>query len=103
VGQDVSDTRLAEGSHAVMMIPIPRTGIYRGVQGVEKARGVAGIEDIIVTAKEGQAMVPLPEGASYLGFIFSRGETPERAVEALRQAHAFLQLEFAEMLTVVRG
>jgi biotin carboxylase len=103
VGQDVSDARLADGSHAVMMIPIPRAGIYRGVQGVEEARGVAGIEDVIVTAKEGQAMVPLPEGASYLGFIFSRGETAQQAVEALRAAHACLEFEFAGMLPVLKA
>ena len=30
----------------------------------------------IVTAKAGQRLVPLPEGSSYLGFIFARGETP---------------------------
>jgi biotin carboxylase len=102
VGQDVSCARLEEGAHAVMMIPIPRAGVYTAVSGTEDARAVDGIEDIVVTAKQGQAMLPLPEGASYLGFIFARAETPERAVEALRAAHARLTFDFAEILPVVK-
>lgn len=102
VGEDVSGACLEPGAHAVMMIPIPRAGIYTGVSGLDDARAVDGIEDIVVTAKQGQAMLPLPEGASYLGFIFARAETPERAVRALRDAHARLTFDFAERLPVVK-
>ncbi len=102
IGEDVSGARLAAGAHAVMMIPIPRPGVYGGVSGIEEARGVEGIVDIAITAKEGQAMLPLPEGASYLGFIFSRADTPERAVQSLREAHACLEFDFAGMLPVVK-
>ena len=102
VGEDVSGARLEPGVHAVMMIPIPRAGIYTAVSGVDDARAVHGIEDVVVTAKQGQAMLPLPEGASYLGFIFARAETPERAVQSLRDAHARLTFDFAEILPVVK-
>lgn len=101
-GEDVSGARLDDGAHAVMMIPIPRAGIYVGVSGIEDARAVDGVDDIIVTAKQGQTMLPLPEGASYLGFIFARAETPARAVEALRDAHSRLEFEFATKLPVVK-
>ena len=64
----------------VMMIPIPRPGgIYHGVDGVERALAVADIEDVMITATEGQLLVPLPEGSSYLGFIFARGGNPGRS------------------------
>jgi biotin carboxylase len=102
VGEDIGDACLEAGAHGVMMIPIPRAGIYVGVSGVEDARAIDGIEDVIVTAKQGQAMLPLPEGASYLGFIFARAETPGGAVEALREAHRRLRFEFSSMLSVVR-
>ena len=102
MGEDVSDARLEMGAHAVMMIPIPRAGVYTDVAGLDAARAVDGIEDIVVTAKQGQAMLPLPEGASYLGFIFARGATAERAVQALRDAHACLTFDFAEILPVVK-
>jgi biotin carboxylase len=102
VGEDVSCARLEAGAHSVMMIPIPRAGIYTAVSGVEDARMADGIEDVVITAKQGQAMLPLPEGASYLGFMFARAETPERAVQALRAAHARLTFDFAEILPVVK-
>jgi len=34
--------------------------------------------------------VPLPEGASYLGFIFARADRAELVERALRDAHARL-------------
>jgi len=102
VGEDIGEVSLESGAHAVMMIPIPRAGIYIGASGIEDAGTVEGIEDIVVTAKQGQEMLPLPEGASYLGFIFARAETPQCAVQALRKAHARLRFEFAGKLPVVK-
>ena len=101
-GGDVSHARLASGAHAVMMIPIPRAGVYQGVDGLERARSVEGVEDVVITAKEGQIMLPLPEGASYLGFIFARGESAEKVEGVLRASHAFLRFEFATSLPVVK-
>ena len=75
----------------VMMIPIPQRGVFRGVAGVEEARQVAHVEDVRVTAKTDQVLVPLPEGSSYLGFIFARAERAADVVHALRQAHARLR------------
>ena len=84
----------------VMMIPIPRQGgIYRGVEGSERALAVADIEDVTITATEGQQLlVPLPEGSSYLGFIFARGETAEAVELALRRSHAELRFHIATAL-----
>ena len=101
IGESVAPN-LDEGTHAVMMIPIPRAGIYAGVSGIEEALAVKGIEDVVVTAKQGQAMLPLPEGASYLGFIFARADSKERAVQVLRDAHASLKFDFARTLPVVK-
>jgi hypothetical protein len=70
-----------------MMIPIPRGGILEDVRGLDEARAVPAIEDVTITMHKGQAVVPLPEGSRYLGFIFSRAETPAAAEAALRDAH----------------
>ncbi len=75
----------------VMMIPIPREGVYRGVEGVEEAEAVAGVDQVTITARPDQRLVPLPEGASYLGFIFARGAGPAEAERSLRQAHRALR------------
>ena len=102
IGEDVSRFHLAPGGHGVMMIPIPRAGVFRGVENEDAARQVAGIEDLIVTAKEGQMLIPLPEGASYLGFLFARAATPALAGDALRAAHARLRFQITTSLPVVR-
>lgn len=87
-------------ARGVMMIPIPARGIYRGVEGVDQARHVPGVEDIIITATPGQLMIPLPEGASYLGFIFALAATPAGAEAALRHAHTRLRFDLAAVLPV---
>jgi len=75
----------------VMMIPIPRRGILRGVDGVDGARAVPHVTDLRITAKMDQRLVPLPEGASYLGFIFARAASAGDVERALRDAHARLR------------
>ena len=98
-GEDVSSINMPTDAAGVMMIPIPREGIYVGVTGMEEAR--SGVEEVIITAKQGQKLVPLPEGSSYLGFIFARGESPKAVEQALRSAHHCLSFEFATALPVV--
>jgi biotin carboxylase len=102
LSQDVSAATLASGAHGVMMIPIPAAGIYSGVAGVEQATKTADIEAVEVTAKEGQYLELLPEGQSYLGFLFSRARSQEDAERALRKAHTCLSFRIAQALPVVR-
>ena len=63
----------------------------RGVEGADRARAVPHVEDVRITAKPDQRLVPLPEGASYLGFIFARADEPADVERALREAHARLR------------
>lgn len=102
LGEDVSAVRLDGLASGVMMIPIPKGGIYQSVEGVERAAVVAGIEDVVITAKVGQQFVPLPEGSSYLGFLFARGNSPAMAEAALRQSHAELKFHIATALDTFR-
>jgi biotin carboxylase len=86
------DTLSREGrAGGVMMIPIPQAGILRAVDGVDEARAIPGIEAVEITAPLNYPLVPLPEGDSYLGFIFARGSDPETVETALRAAHACLR------------
>jgi biotin carboxylase len=102
LGEDVSNAKLAAGGHGVMMIPIPHAGVYRGVQGLERARQIPGVEDIVITAKEGQETLPLPEGSSYLGFLFFRGKSADLVPEALREVHRCLKFVFSAALPIVK-
>jgi hypothetical protein len=92
LGEDVSAYTRETDASGVMMIPIPRRGILRRVECVEVARAVPGIVDVQITAKLDAPILPMPEGRSYLGFIFARGATPPDVQHALRVAHMCLHV-----------
>src|SRR5262245_7241976 len=87
VGEDVSGIQRQHGASGVMMIPILHEGVYEGVEGLENALQTPGVDEVAITAKIGQRLEPLPEGASYLGFIFSRASLPGDVEHSLREAH----------------
>jgi len=93
LGEDVRSYRRESCASGVMMMPIQRAGVYRGVEGVDEARATPFVEDVIITATPDQPLVPLPEGASYLGFIFARAGVSTEVVASLRQAHGRLRFQ----------
>ena len=99
LGIEIASLERERQAAGVMMIPIPRGGVLEEVRGQAAAKAVSGIEEVTITAHLGQDLIPLPEGSRYLGFIFARAESPERAEAALREAHR--RLEF--VITPARG
>ena len=91
------DTQREAGGAGVLMIPIPQPGILRRVEGILAAQRVPYIEEVVIDVREGYELVPLPEGASYLGFIFARAPSPAVAEAALRAAHACLHVVVAPL------
>ena len=87
LGADVSGLVRERPAAAVMMIPIPRRGVFRGVRGEDAARELPYIEELRITAKSDQLLEPLPEAGSYLGFIFARAPQASQAEAAVRAAH----------------
>jgi biotin carboxylase len=100
-GDDVTRYEREESAAGVMMIPIPQRGIFKGTKGETAARSVQYVEDVRITAKPGQLLEPLPEGDSYLGFIFARAAAAHTVVAALREAHQRLECEIAPELRVI--
>jgi biotin carboxylase len=92
---------IGEGA-GVMMIPIPKGGVLRAVHGVEEAEAVPNITGIEISIRPHTVVTPLPEGSSYLGFIFARAENPAAAEEALRAAHGKLRFDIAPLLRMAR-
>lgn len=101
IGEEIQTLERDTHATGVMMIPIPSAGILKGVTGVEAAAAVPLITGVEITAKVHHPLVPLPEGASYLGFIFARGEAPAQVEEALRQAHRCLHFEIRREIPVL--
>ena len=102
VGQEITSIERDKHAAGVMMIPIPSTGILKGVSGVEEALEVPLITGVEITAKLNYPLVPLPEGASYLGFIFARGVSPAEVDEAIRKAHELLRFEIRREIPVLK-
>jgi biotin carboxylase len=87
-------SREAEAS-GVMMIPIAAAGTLQRIGGQEKAKAVPGIVGLEVSVAPGRPVRPLPEGDRYLGFLFARGSSPAAVEDALRKAHACLDVVIA--------
>jgi biotin carboxylase len=79
----------------VMMLPIPRAGTLHEVRGQDEARAVEHIAGLEISIARGKPVVPLPEGDRYLGFVFAKADTPEQVEQALRTAHAKLEIDIA--------
>ena len=101
VGMEIDSLQREQRAGGVMMIPIPGAGLLRGVEGVAEAQAVPGIEGIEITAKPNYPIVPLPEGESYLGFIFARGQNPDQVEAALREAHRRLRFTIEETISLI--
>ena len=84
----------------VMMIPVPRSGIFERIEGLEEAERVPSVTEIRITARLKDYVAAWPEGSSYLGFIFARAKAPRDVEAALRAAHAKLFFEFSPRLPV---
>jgi biotin carboxylase len=102
-GEDISGWRREAVASAVMMLPIPRRGLLKGVEGVADAGSVPHVEEVRITAKPDQLLEPLPEAGSYLGFIFARASTPAEAEAAVRGAHAQLRFRIEATIDVAAG
>ncbi len=95
-----SDLPRESDASGVMMIPVPQSGILERVEGIEEAKATPGVEELHITARLHDFIAAWPEGASYLGFIFARGATPEAVETALREAHSKLRFGLAPRLPV---
>lgn len=89
-----------QAASAVMMIPVPRSGMLERIEGEGAARSVSGITALEITARLYDYIAAWPEGSSYLGFLFASGKTPEEVEKSIRVAHAKLQFEWTARLPV---
>ncbi len=89
-----------DDASGVMMIPVPRSGIFEGVEGVGEAEKVSGVDEIRITARLRDYVAAWPDGASYLGFIFGRGKSPAEVEASLRAAYAKMRFKFSPRLPV---
>jgi len=100
IGEDISTWQRESSASGVMMIPVPSSGIFEKVDGLDEAKRVPHIADAQITARLHDQIVAWPEGSSYLGFIFAKAESPAAAEQALRDAHSRLHFQIRPTLPV---
>lgn len=102
IGESIADTSRRNDAVGVMMIPIPRSGVLKRIDGISEAAEVAGITGVEISYRLNTPIDALPEGAAYLGFIFARGDDPAWVEGQLRRAHALLSIRIDPLLPVFR-
>ncbi len=74
-------------SAGVLMIPVAKSGLLKRVEGMTDALQVEFIRDIEIHIQAGYELIPLPEGSSYLGFIFAQAPSYQQTYDALKKAY----------------
>ncbi len=91
-----------KNARGVMMIPIQKPGILRRVEGLSSAAKVKHIEKVDIIIREGNELIPLPEGNQYPGYIFSQADTPQQVVAALKEAYEKLDFVVAPVFKLAQ-
>jgi biotin carboxylase len=92
IGRSIDGLARERAAAGVMMLPVPRAGVLRAVDGQDAARAVPGVVELDITVVAGRSVEPLPEGDRYLGFVFARGDGPAAVERSLRDAHSQLSV-----------
>lgn len=95
-----SDWPREQSASGVMMIPVPKSGVLRKIEGEEAARAVPGITSLEITARLHDYIAAWPEGSSYLGFLFARANTPAEVETVIRTAQSKLHFDLIPRLRV---
>jgi biotin carboxylase len=100
IGEEIFDWRRESQASAVMMIPVPSSGIFQQADGIAEAKRVRNVTDVQITARLHDTIQAWPEGSSYLGFIFAKAASPSAAEQALRTSHSQLKFHIHPTLPV---
>jgi biotin carboxylase len=92
IGRQSSPGAQSKPASGVMMLPIPAAGTLTAIEGLEEAAAIDGVDGIEITVPVGRAVLPLPEGDRYLGFVFASGATPDEVDRTLLVAAATLDI-----------
>jgi biotin carboxylase len=92
LGRPVPATTGPARPSGVFMLPVPRAGVLRAVEGRDNALAVPGVTGLTITIPPGQRVRPLPDGDRYLGFVFAEADTPAGVEHALTAAVARLRV-----------
>ena len=86
LGITAMDTAPAQPATGVLMLPIPASGTFTGVENTDAVEAISGITGVTITIPEGRPVLALPEGDRYFGFVFAEGLSADAVEASLREA-----------------
>jgi len=97
LGEDVSAEELTpkQLTPVIQRYAFPSPGKVVKVSGAEDARKIAGIAEVVVTAKEGDIIPPAGDRRPSAAMVLATGATREAALEAANDALAQIRIETA--------
>jgi biotin carboxylase len=81
---------------AFRVLSAPVAGKLVGVDGVEAARAVPGVADLVLAASPGDAVVPYTRAGAKLGYLLACADDRARVAAALDAAGAALVFDIEE-------
>jgi len=99
IGKTVK-VRPPENARGVMMIPIKEAGILRRVEGLSAAKKTLYIDKVDIIIREGNELIPLPEGNQYPGYIFAQAKSSKQVISALKAAYEKLNFVMAPAIKI---
>jgi biotin carboxylase len=98
LGESVRIPKRRLGAAGAMMLPIPRKGRVTAVNGLDAARSVPGIGEVILSVGPGDAIVPFPEQSCYIGFLTASGESTEDVCHTLQLSAGAIEMDLSPLL-----
>jgi biotin carboxylase len=91
-----------ETHHAagVGYIALPEAGVFEGIEGMERALSVEGLDEVIPFMEAGEAGVPPPAGNQRAAAVTARAATADAAEQAVRQALSMVTVKMSQACRV---
>lgn len=64
----------------------PPAGILKGIDGLEEARKISGVQEITILKEVGSEIPEIKSSVDRIGFVISQADTAEKAIEICSQA-----------------
>ncbi len=77
----------------VLMIPTPKEGVLKSFSGEEEAARLPYVTEVDISTPIGSYLRPVPFSDGYLGFVFAKGPSRNKVLEALNRAESLLRFE----------
>ncbi len=92
LGLDKPELRRERAASGVLMIPIPGSGVFQGVDNLDDIREIDRVTGIEISIRPGTKVEPPPIGDRYLGFVFAKGPSVGSVTAALVKARDLVKV-----------